>query len=108
LADRRPVVPLAIEPADQAIWLPGGRRLAASQLILSEYDIGRMRAGYVCAKCFEVFDRPWPERCRTCGAPIRTKQAEYFAREFGGVENLGPSVSLADELERLKEEGNGS
>ena len=63
-----------------------------------------MRLGYACAKCLRVFERPWPERCPDCGAPIRSKQAEYFANEFGGTERLGPSTTIADELERLKEE----
>jgi hypothetical protein len=101
----RPVVPLAIEPVDQVLVLGDGRRQAEVQLVLSEEDVERMRQGYVCAKCLQVFERPWPERCFACGAPIRTKQAEYFAREYGGEVVLGSRISLADELARLKEEG---
>jgi hypothetical protein len=74
------------------------------QLILKQEDIERMRNGYVCAKCLQVFEEAWPEKCFACGAPIRTKQAEFFAREFGGVERVGSRVRLSDELERLKEE----
>lgn len=102
---RQPIVPLLIEPVDQVLLLPDGRRHAEVQLALSEYDIERMRSGYACAKCLAVFERPWPERCPDCGAPIRAKQADYFAREYGGVERFGPSTTLDDERQRLKEEG---
>jgi hypothetical protein len=111
---RQPVTPLSIEPVDQGLWLPDGRRLAGVQLTLSPVDIERMRAGYVCAKCLEPFEQAWPERCHVCGAPIRTAQAEYFANEYAGEVDLGPRTSLADEragLEerrRKEEESNGS
>ena len=100
---RKPVIPLDIEPTDQGLWLPDGRHLAGVQLSLSPIDIERMRAGYVCAKCFEPFEQAWPERCHVCGAPIRTAQAEYFAREYAGEIHLGPSTSLEDELAGLDE-----
>lgn len=100
---RKPVVPLAIEPADQGVWLPDGRKLASVQLTLSPLDIDRMRTGFVCAKCLEPFPEAWPERCHVCGAPIRTKQAEYFAREFAGEVDLGPKTSLEEEIAGLEE-----
>lgn len=102
---RQPIVPLLIEPVNQVLLLPDGRRQAEVQFVLSEFDIMRLRAGYGCAKCLQVFERPWPEKCPVCGAPIRDKQAEYFAREYGGVERFGPSTTLADERERLREGG---
>ena len=101
---RQPVVPLEINPAqDQGLWLPDGRVHGEVQLTLSQEDVERMRAGYVCAKCLEPFERPWPIRCSVCGVAVRRDQAAYFAREFGGVNELGPSTSIADELEALDE-----
>src|SRR5262249_1149466 len=71
---------------------PGGRLQGAVQLTLSADTIERMRTGYMCAKCLEPLQHAWPERCPLCGAPIRTEQAEFFAKEFGGEVRLGPST----------------
>lgn len=101
---RKPVVPLAINDHDsETLLLPDGRQQREAVLTLAEDDKERMRQGYVCMKCLEPFERPWPERCHVCGAPIRTKQAEFFANEFGGETHLGSRLSLADELESLKQ-----
>lgn len=101
---RKPVVPLDIsEQADQGIWLPDGRVQGGVTLTLNPEDVDRMRAGFVCAKCLEPFEEAWPERCHSCGAPIRSEQAAYFAREYGGSERLGPSRTLEEELEGIHE-----
>jgi hypothetical protein len=100
----RPVEVIDIEwTSDQAIWLPDGRVQRAPVFTLTEDSIERIRLGYVCAKCFQVFERAWPERCHFCGAPIRTKQAEFFAKEFGGEEDLSPT-SIDDEVARMHEQ----
>jgi hypothetical protein len=106
----RPVIPIALEPVDQGIYLADGRRLGVLAPVLSPEDIERARLGYVCLKCLQWFEEAWPEKCFVCGAHIRRDQAEYFAREFGGEVQLGPSTSLDDELAALreKEEPNGS
>lgn len=102
---RKPVVPLDVDNSpDQGIWLPDGRVQGEALLTLKPEDIERMRAGYICAKCLEVFEHAWPERCHVCGAPIRTEQASYFAREFAPkLVQLGPKTSMADELAGLDE-----
>lgn len=111
----RPVKVLDIhQSATQGIWLPDGRVHGAVELELDEESIERIRTGYVCAKCLLPFEHAWPERCPDCGAPIRTEQAEYFAREYGGEEttrgfDLGDEIArMHDELERQRKEGNGS
>lgn len=63
----------------------------------------RIRSGYACAKCLEVFEQSWPLHCPTCGAPIRARQLEFFQREYGGYERLGPKASLSEEFEGLEE-----
>jgi DNA-directed RNA polymerase subunit RPC12/RpoP len=102
---RRPVVPLGVEhQPTQVIYLPDGRRLGDVVFVLSEEDRERLRLGYVCIKCFEPFEHAWPERCPVCGAPIRTKQAEFFAQEaVSKPVHLGPSTTLADERAGLEE-----
>lgn len=99
----KPVIPIALEPVDQGLFLADGRRLGILAPVLSPEDVERARQGYICLRCLQWFEKPWPEKCFVCGAPIRTKQAEYFAREFGGEIQLGPSTSLDDELEALRE-----
>jgi hypothetical protein len=62
-----------------------------------------MRLGYVCMKCLEPFEIAWPERCHVCGAPIRTKQAEFFALEHDPhIVDLRPT-DWSDEIESLDE-----
>lgn len=110
---RQPAIPIALEPVDQEVVLPDGRSLAVAAPALKPEDIERARLGYLCLKCLEPFERPWPELCHVCGAPIRREQAAYFAREFGGEIHFGPSTSLEEERagldeRRQKEERHGS
>lgn len=102
---RQPVVPLAIEQhPSQVIELPDGRQLGDAMIVLSEADKERMRLGYVCAKCFEPFERSWPERCPVCGAPIRREQAAFFAQEaLTRPIHLGPTTTLEEERAGLEE-----
>lgn len=86
---------------NQGIWLPDGRVHGEVEITFDAETIERMRAGYLCVKCLEPFEQAWPVRCNTCGAPIRDKQAEYFAREFGGAEHLGPRTSMQDEIDGI-------
>jgi hypothetical protein len=104
LADRwrKPLKVLDVEPGEEVV-LAGERFVRSTRITFDRESTERIRHGYACAKCLAVFERPWPERCRDCGAPIRERQAEYFMREYGGVVHLGPRTSLADELAGLHE-----
>jgi hypothetical protein len=101
---RKPVIPIAIEQVQQGLWLPDGRIQGEAQLVLSGEDIDRIRAGYVCAKCLEPHEEAWPERCSVCGSPMRTEQAAYIAREFGGnIGTVGKTTDWEAELAGLDE-----
>jgi hypothetical protein len=100
---RKPAVPLSIEPIHQAFYLPDGRVLGGARIAWSEEDISRMRAGYVCVNCLEPHEHAWPERCSFCKFPIRSEQASYFAKEYGGEERLYSGVDLDEERESLHE-----
>lgn len=93
---RKPAEVLDIEQIHEGVWLPDGRVQGAVRLTLSEDTVERMRLGYMCVKCLEPFEHAWPERCNVCGAPIRDKQAEYFAKQYGGATKLGPTEPLDD------------
>jgi hypothetical protein len=84
------------ESPDQGIWLPDGRVQGALNFIFDEETVERMRLGYMCVKCQEPFEHPWPERCHVCGCPVRDKQAEYFAQEYAGVVDLSPKTPAYD------------
>lgn len=99
---RKPLVVLDAQPAEE-VFLVGGRLQRGVKLTFDRESTERIRSGYACAKCLETFERPWPVKCPTCGAPIRERQLEYFQREYGGEERLGSSVSISDELARLRE-----
>ena len=101
---RKPVIPLELEQhSSQGIWLPDGRVHGDVVMTLESSDVDRVRAGFVCMKCLEPFEQAWPLRCPVCGAPVREKQADYFAREYGGIERLGPTTSLEEERGRIEE-----
>lgn len=102
---RRPAEVLAIEDSpDEGLWLPDGRVLGNVRMTMTKETIERMREGYLCAKCLEPFEQAWPERCHVCGAPVREKQSEYFANEFGGEERRRQSPILDGDIhERAKE-----
>jgi hypothetical protein len=100
---RRPLVVLHAENHDtEQIWTPDGRHQRQVKVFYDRESTERIRAGMACAKCQEVWEIAWPERCPVCGAPIRDRQAEFFAKEFE-MAHLGSRVSLVEELESLGE-----
>jgi len=114
---RVPVVPLDINQSEhEGIVTADGRVMRQPVLVLKPEDMERMRAGYVCMKCLEPFEQAWPVRCPVCGAPVRTRQADYFAMHYDPSQiQLGPSTTLEEERARLpelrakeKEAGNGN
>lgn len=102
---RKPVVPIAIEPHEKEILvLPDGRSHRQAMLALVPEDIDRLRAGFVCLKCFEPFEQAWPERCHVCGAPVRREQARFFASEMASSPmQIGPRTTLEEERAGLAE-----
>lgn len=81
---RRPANVVAIEEHPTlGIWLPDGRVQGQVRIAVDDETAERIRTGYMCAKCLEPFEFAWPVRCNVCGAPIRERQAEYLAQQFG-------------------------
>jgi DNA-directed RNA polymerase subunit RPC12/RpoP len=101
---RKPVKVLQVEHSSEAFITSDGRIQRGVNIVLDGESVERMRLGYVCAKCLEPFEVPWPLRCNVCGAPVASKQREFFEREFSpSVVELGPRTTMAEELERLRE-----
>jgi len=87
----------------QAIWLPDGRVLGEAEIAWSPEMIERFRLGYKCVNCLEPQERAYPEKCSLCGYPMRTHQAEFFAREFGGEVEIRTGVDYEAEFGQLEE-----
>lgn len=101
--DIRPALPVAVdEDSDrQLVDTRTGERLRSYEHIYTEYDVGRIRAGYCCLHCGEVqiengMAVSFPEKCWVCAFPMRDEQSKRFAEEFEGYTTIGPSRSLED------------
>ena len=71
---------------------------------LYEDDKERVRLGYVCIKCLNPHERPYPEECEICLLPMRALQDLLFLRLYVGEVNVGPSTTLEEEFEMLLEQ----
>lgn len=101
---RKPVIPIGVEHDESHVVVHrDGTIREASMVILSEHDVGRVRAGYVCAVCLEAQEQAFPDKCKVCGFRMSDRQAEYVAQAYQGTIKAGPSSSLEDELAALKE-----
>jgi hypothetical protein len=98
----KPVIPLGYEEVGRSLTY-GGQRWDFRQFILSNDDVERIRLGYVCIHCLEQHERNHPERCSLCGFPIRSIQDEVFEKFYEGDQPVGPSTTLAEEMERAQE-----
>lgn len=72
-------------------------------VIVHEEDMGRITAGYACARCYEVQDEPLPERCWVCRFPMRERQAEFLAKGYRGNVRVGPSTTIEEEYAFMDE-----
>jgi len=97
----RPVIALAVEEStDELVFFEDGREPRSPVLFhLTEYDVGRIQAGYVCLQCKEDLDTPFPDECPVCRYRMSERQAEDFAKQFKGRTHIGPSTTLEEERE---------
>lgn len=95
----RPVRLIITEEPGEMLYYDDGRppQIAATVAFEDPDDMGRMRAGYICAQCFEDLDVPFPDHCPVCGFAMRDDQAEYIAKRFVGDVWVGPQTSIEDE-----------
>jgi hypothetical protein len=98
LSTGRAIVPQAadIDPVSVSV-MPDGRAFQRTVHGFTEEIVGRMRAGYVCVKCYEEHDTAFPDACVVCQFPMREKQTEEFAKDFRGDIAFGPSTTLDEE-----------
>jgi len=107
---RKPLNVIDVYPHDTEIdYLPDGRVQRRNVAVFDRESTERIRLGWACAKCLEVFPEAWPEHCPVCGAPIRARQTEYLEKEFALLKDDRPSLeeeieSLPERVERQKRE----
>lgn len=101
---RKPVIPLAVEQDEGHVLLKrNGETRSAYNLTLDPEDVGRMKAGYVCARCLEAQDEAFPKECGVCRFPMEDHQMEFLAKAYQGNKRVGPSTSMEDELAAVQE-----
>lgn len=94
----RPVVSQGSDLDPESVMImPDGRVMQRTVVGLSREQVERMRAGYICVKCFEDLDTAFPEHCPVCKFPMREHQAAEFAKDFRGEIAFGPSTTLDEE-----------
>jgi hypothetical protein len=98
---RKPLTVIDIQPHDtELLVLPDGRVQRNNVITYDRESTERIRLGWACGKCLEVFPEAWPELCPACGAPIRERQAEYFQKEFALLKDDRPS--LEEEIDGIR------
>ena len=72
-------------------------------VIIDPDDMGAIRAGYYCAKCYEPQEKPFPKECWVCKFPMSDRQSEFIAKGYRGNVRVGPSTTLDDEYAFMDE-----
>lgn len=103
--DRRPAIPVEVDRDNSRVRIDPrtGDRYGEVELIFTEYDVGRIRAGYCCIECGEAHEVPFPKNCVGCHFPMADEQTKKFGESFEGYTTIGPSRSI-EELRAEDEE----
>lgn len=99
----RPVIPLDVSYEGDVLIRADGEVREAPELTFRPEDVERMKAGYICARCYEELDAPFPDECPVCEFPMREKQMQFFNERFQGDVWVGPRSSIEDELAAMNE-----
>jgi hypothetical protein len=87
----------------------GGRMMPGLNVAMCHEDVEATRHGAKCINCFENFDSEtpggiWPDNCFVCGYPVKTHQAEQFARVYAGYDPmLRTGADWEAEADRIEE-----
>lgn len=103
---RMPIRPILVENTNEgAVTFDGNVFRAPYNATFHTYDIGRLKHGYGCLRCWQPFEAPFPAACNVCGYGVAEHQVRDLEQEFQGEKWVGPTTSLADEFERMIEKG---
>ncbi len=96
--------PVEIVDHPEEIVIEGDHKSRALNVKWPEAVVEKIRLGYMCLKCMEPQERPFPEACANpvCAYPMRRDQAHDFELEFMGTEQyVGDAQRDWEELERM-------
>jgi len=98
---RKPVKPMAV--ADEPGWASAetGRATQDYKVRFHPDDVERIRLGYVCIRCWEPHEKPFPDTCGLCGFPMKLDQPKEFENKFKGEERNPRAVLIEKELDAL-------
>lgn len=104
---RKPVRPVVVEPTNEEIRIDGDVVRGGFNATFDDETIERFRTGQACLKCWEPQRSAFPVVCSLpgCGYRIRERQTIDFQEQYEGKKWVGPSTSLSDEYERMKDDG---
>lgn len=102
---RKPIIPIAVEDDPTSFMHDGNVLRAGYNATFDDETIERFRIGRACIRCWEPQEEAFPESCGLCGYAMREMQARDFEQEFEGEKWIGPKTTLADEYERMIENG---
>ena len=104
--DRRPAIPVAVDQDTTRIRIDTrtGERYEEVEAVYTEYDRGRIQAGYCCIECGEAHEEAFPKHCLACHFPMREHQARVYGEQFDGYTAIGgrPLEELRAEDEERK------
>ena len=103
---RPPIRIIGTEIDDENLIVNSNGEIRHDVLVfVHQEDMGAIRAGYYCAKCYEPQEKPFPKECWLCKFPMSDKQAEFIAKGYRGNIRVGPSSSREDEDAFMQEWG---
>lgn len=101
---REPVEIVSIESSTGTVRFGNDSRLQRDyEVIVTEGTYDRMKAGYMCAQCYEPFEQPFPEQCGVCNFRVRDLQPKQLNDTYLGETWVGSTQTLDDELAELAE-----
>lgn len=104
---REPVEIVSIESDTGTVRFGNDDRLQRDyEVIVTEESYERVRQGYMCAQCYEPFERPFPDSCGVCGFRVKDQQPKQLADTYLGETWVGSKQTIHDELEELAEKNN--
>jgi hypothetical protein len=100
---RQPAKIAAVEEDPERIYHDGNVYRRQIDVTYDGDSYARMRLGYLCMRCMEPQESPFPHACSLCGYSMNDLQLRDLAEEFTGVKQVGPSTTIDEEVERLRE-----
>lgn len=100
---RKPATLAAVEDDPQRIYHDGNVYRYQVDKTYDAESLARLRLGYLCLRCDEPQEQAMPTSCSLCGYAMHEYQTRDIAAEFEGTKHIGPSVSVDDEIEAMRE-----